>query len=123
MMTKENRKKRARALIEKYQKILHLTEWEFKFDIVNPDQMSNKDHAMEIHINLKYLRAFILATEEAFKSPNDLEKHIKHELSHCLTEPLWDMAHDLWNGKFHTKQEIEMAAETLTERIAMLVKP
>lgn len=49
------------------------------------------------------------------------EEIIVHELSHCLTEELYQAAHDMTNGKLVTRDHLNQLRERLTQRITNAV--
>lgn len=114
-------RKRVLALIEKYKKRLCLEIWDFSLELSGQDDDGHHGVA-SIDVNYVYKTGHIVIYKCAFKKPNELEHIIKHELCHCLTEPLYVYCHEFLNGKFRTHDDINEQREILTEWIAKLVR-
>lgn len=120
LMTKTQRKKKVEQLGTKYRDKLHLGEWHIDF-VISDDYDNGDGAAGECRSSHVYRNATITLYQCAFKKPNDLEHIIKHELSHCLTDPLYKYCYDFLNGRFRTHHDIEDQREILTEWIAKLI--
>lgn len=121
------RKLEAEALdtINKWRSDLLLDEW--FFELIFPEQRSASDTSddygalCDVHADTVYFKAHIRVYPAWFNAPNDVRVHsIVHELCHCLTQQLWDLAGELMNGRLVTEKEVREAVERLTQRISII---
>lgn len=118
-MTKSEKHKLIKSLIDKYCERLNLKEWDFEYSL--KDQWDNDGAAARIEVTLDYRWAHIFIYQCAFDKANNLDKIIAHELCHVLTEKFYVYAIDFINGRFHSPLDIESEREYLTERISRLI--
>lgn len=109
--------KKVKALVKKWSKRLYIEDW----DIIINLEKDHESRSADIRPNPVYKFATMTVYDCAFLKPDKIEDVIKHELCHCLTEPLYEIPMDLINGRFRTKLEIEDQREILTEKIAKLL--
>ena len=99
---------------------MKLDEWDI--DLVVSDEDSSGNEAIGLCTsNPPYLYAKITVFKQAYVAPNDIDETIRHELAHCLTEPLYRYCCNLRNGVMRSPQDIEDQRELLTERISRLI--
>jgi len=116
-MTKAQKLNKVKALIKKWSKRLYIEDWDFTIKIQSEDD----GPAASIKPDYIYKDATIWISPCAFKKPNNLDHIIKHELCHCLTEPLYRYCIDFLNSRFRASTDIEDQREILTEKIAKLL--
>lgn len=117
-------KKEAVALLRKWQKRMLLNEW--FFEVFYPDQPYEENeqggitHAT-VNADPVYLKANVRLYPSWFSAPNDIrEQIIVHELAHCMTQELRDLADKLRDGRLVTSLEINEVHERLTQRISFV---
>jgi hypothetical protein len=113
-------KKRVLDLGKSLIKKMDLESWDITFVVSKKN--NNNGAAAECNPNPRYKFATITIYKTAFDKPNDLEHVIKHELSHCITQSLYEYCYDFLNGKFHAPDDIEFHREQMTDWIARIVK-
>lgn len=118
-MTKKEKIKKATDLIDFWKPKLNLSDWDISFSIVP----NNDDNSIaEVSVQCPYKRAHIYIQDGAFEKPNDISHIVKHELCHCITEPLYVYCVDLLNDKKRDHASINDQREMMTEHIAKIVK-
>lgn len=121
-MSKKSRiKKEVGAAIEKWRPKLFLGEW--YFDVLYPPQPHPDSHMIDamasISVNHVYMQAEISIYPGFFRAPADVREFaIVHELCHCHTQPMWNMATNLLDGQLITHKQSQEECERLTQRIA-----
>lgn len=121
----EDFKKFVRKCVQSYTwylKVQHYTvELFFEKQAHKDDEGETKKTAASIDVDTRYLKADIkvyprLLEEWKFKNKREIEQVIAHELSHILTQPLFDLT----QTNFKTFSETRDVWESLTERIGRL---
>lgn len=79
-------KTRIDKLIEKWQNILHLSDWKIDYKFVDFKRADNYPQKGDIEVNTQTKIAIILLKEDQ----QDIENTIVHELVHLM---LWDLDH------------------------------
>lgn len=111
-------RRRVERLVNKYKVKLGLATWKIEIEISK--ESGNEDQA-HIQSNATYEQAHVVFYQNAFKNTETLDLVVRHELSHCLTGPLFHAAYDLLQGKLRTHDELDRLNENLTEKIAKLI--
>jgi hypothetical protein len=125
-MTPAFKRKWARATLEKARARLFLDEWHIDLVLAKKDkEMQNGGRpAAECWADPVYMQATITLYPCFWNSHLARREHIiKHELNHCHTQRIWDMAHGFLNGQFCTPEEIRKEIESLTQRITNIAFP
>lgn len=117
-MTKAQKKRLVQSFVDRYARKLNISHWSINIIISNEKDTGT---CAKIKSDHRYMFATITVYPESFVEPNDIEDIIRHELCHCLTDPLYKYCYDLLNGQFRTHHDIEDQRELLTERIAKLL--
>lgn len=124
-MTKKQRSKYIKQLIEKWRPLLFLNEWNIFHEFVDDEGsvQGGRNSAAEISVNFTYKSAHIKTFSGFWRETPDVQDDmICHELCHCHTQELWDFCVDFANGKHHTPDEVWRSVETLTQRISVISK-
>lgn len=110
-----------KALLEKWQKILRIQDWDIEVQLVSPNKLTTGEQG-EILIHRKYKRALIKLVDVKFDWPRDdfdlhynnpnnpdyLEHSLVHELVHIVVY------------KFETEFEEEQIVEQITKALMFL---
>lgn len=117
MFTKEIKQKFIDS-IKKWQVKLNLQDWEIK--CVFKDEKSTDGRTAENSINnLIFLSEIIIFRDFFDEQKNyNVERTIKHELCHILTQPLADLIVQ----NYVSEEEATRIEEQLTQKIAKLIK-
>lgn len=121
-MTKAQKKKRIKELVEKYQEKLLLQGWDITWTYSEKWASDDGKAAAQAIISHIYRTCDVTVWDSSFTAPNDIEHIIKHELCHCITQPLYEYCYDFINGKFRTLTDIEEQREIMTEHFAKVIK-
>lgn len=116
-------KKRVENWIEKWRPRLYLQEWYFNIEYMS-GSLDSDDYIINATIMAcpTYLKAKIRIYPDFWSIDKDRqERIIVHELSHCLTQELWNVTDDLHMGKLVSQDTIKQIAERLTQRISTAV--
>jgi len=117
-ITKRDFETHIRTVIDKYIPVLFLQKHTFE---VKFGTESDKSY-FEFKFNYPYLNQTVAYSELAFKDwakGKDIVPYIVHEISHCLTDPLYAKACE----RYASKNEIEDERERLTDLICNIVLP
>lgn len=118
-MTKRQKLNKIKDLIGKYKDKLHLKGWEISFELQS--DWSKDGAAATADVDYIYRFCKVTVYECSFHKDNNLSHIIKHELVHCITEPLYAYCFDLLNGKLRTPNDIENRREEMTEAISKVI--
>lgn len=108
-------------LVRKWQAILFLHEWKFQIKISNGPSSSD-DHTTEMIARIDANPVYLNATLEVFpcffeKNDYDQNDVIVHELCHCHTQSVLNIANSLLAGVLMPKHTILDEVEILTQRM------
>lgn len=115
-----NQKRVVETLLRHYQKLLKLDHWTIDL-VISKDENDGNGAAAICNPQWQYESAVITVFQCSFKPPNDIHDFIKHELAHCITQPLYESGMDLLSGKLVTHRELQDQREIMTERISKLI--
>jgi len=120
---KRERIKYVGDLVAKYQSVLNLDEWNIEYYLMDrdiDDEVNVTTYADTI-ILPEYLTCSMRIYPSFFRKIQKLRADtIAHELAHCHTQVLFNMAKDLTRGISHAMCDISDAHELLTQRMANL---
>lgn len=122
-MNKRQKIKYLGDLIAKYQIILNLNEWNIEYHLMDRDldNEGNITTYADTTILPEYLTCSMRVYPSFFRRIEKLKVDvIAHELAHCHTQVLFNMAKDLSRGVHHTMGDISDCHEMLTQRMANL---
>lgn len=120
-MTSSLKRKFCKDVISKWRSRLFLGEW--FIDLIH----ATKDHTSDpkfipfatCRACPVYMEATITIYPSFWSMPKDRREHILvHELSHCITQSIWNVAESLRNGELCTPTQVRDEIEILTQRIA-----
>lgn len=115
MKPSEIQKKEVRKYVEKWRLILFLNQW--RFDILYADEES--ECTAEIKMNGAYREAGIFIYDKYWKQTKEKrEFSIVHELTHCVIQPLIEIACASAEGQALSIREIDWNKEQVTQHIA-----
>ena len=115
-----SRRREAARIVSKWRKPLFLHEW--YFDLHYPEENLNESTIADISANPTYLKAHIrIFPLWSDLSPTLREETLVHELLHCHTQRLWDLAQNLLNGVLVPHHSIHDEVELLTQRLTNVV--
>lgn len=119
MISKKDRK-RIQKIIEKWRPKLFLGEWFIDIQYPNEDrpEVGVYEVIAEINADVKYMKALISVYPcWTDKNPLNQEMAIVHELCHCITQEMADIAHGQMNGVHYPSHVCTDAWERLTQRV------
>lgn len=116
-------------LISKYKQKLNLNSWEIDYKMhdgvpVVGDEVHGENFVSFSHItvtpayekaDISFLPALLMVQRNG--EGKDFENTVKHELSHCLTEELYQLSF----SSFKTEKQCNDAVERLTQRISRII--
>ncbi len=123
-MSKDARYKEVKKLIQDnvkdYRNFLNLDEW--KVEVLYMDEYCDHNEmvAMDMTIDISYLRATMKVYPKAWEDCDDLylKQVLVHELCHIITEPQYSLCRANVNPHLHVF--VEEQREQETERIARI---
>lgn len=122
-MNKTQRDKYIKNLLDKWTKVMHLTNWEFAIEHHKKNH-DNGDIFLTIRPCEIYCNARLHVYPTFWKQPKDVrEQAIVHELLHCKLEPLAVVAYDLLAGKLYTRDRIISVVENIVQNLATVIRP
>ena len=114
-------KKRLFALLDELEWLFSVTNLQRSFSFVDRD-LDDAPANADINVDPSYQRLHINIYPRFWKL--DLEAQrlcILHEFCHTLTHPIFRIAMDLFEGRFHTQDSIHDATEEATSRVANML--
>lgn len=121
-INKTDQTKYVKKLLDKWTKIMHLSNWEFEIvHLTGADDEGTFLSLIPCHI---YCKARIKVWPLYWAQNKDIqEQGIVHELVHCKLEPLSAIAYDLLNGKLQTAKTIQDTIEQVTQNLSTIISP
>lgn len=127
MAVTAQRRKSVLAIVARWKPRLYLSEWEFEVQFMDkPDSDDSPDDpdgetAAAIFASPTYLQALIQIYPFFWDlKPTHREKVIVHELSHCLTQELFNVIDGAYSGRALNYNDACEKLERLTQRITNL---
>lgn len=118
-MTKRQKIKYVDDLIKKWVPRLYLHEWDIKIQIKSEPCEGYPYRIADCSSSEIYFNAIIRIFPKFWKETStEQENDIVHELCHCHTEEIDQIAQDLLSGYLRTKSQMHDANERLTQRMA-----
>lgn len=120
-MTKSEQTKYIKKLLDKWTKVMHLSNWNYKIVHIkkDDDRKSLTIYPCEIYCNAT-IDVYPLFWASKKERQN---QDIVHELVHCILEPLPVISYDFLDGKFHDREKIIRTVENITQRLATIICP
>lgn len=127
MAVRARERRSVEVIIARWKPRLYLSEWEFEVQLMSePDRDNSPDDpdgetAAAIHASPTYLQALIQIYPLFWElKPSHREKVIVHELSHCLTQELFNVIDAAYSGRAVNYVDASEKLERLTQRITNL---
>jgi hypothetical protein len=124
-MKEINYKKIIVDIIEELRWDLFMGHWKINVKFNDTDSETNaysEKHLAVVAVSHMYSNAIItiypILIKEYGNNPNMLREVITHELTHCLTEELFNLA----SNRYATPPEIQTANEKLVQQIARIIR-
>ena len=120
-MKREKLQAEAKRFLQKWQKQLFLRGWNFELVFNEEAPPANENAMCYVSVSPEYMEATVFVNPSYYTAPNDVREHaICHELCHCHTQQLWNLAGYLLDGRLVTDRELRETTEKLTQQIAYI---
>lgn len=109
--------------VKKWRKILRLQDWRLRVLVRDTTPSDDKDPCKgSCHAAPEYREALLTFTLDLIEAePTDLEELVAHEMSHCISWPLTQMADEFAKQHEGLKEWARIATETVTTDFADLM--
>ena len=118
-MTKAQKKKLIKDLVDKWKGKLFLGDWHFHICLEDKD--NEQGNCATINPCFTYMNATLCIFPSFWQYEEYAEEYIVHELVHCHIEGLASITKDLHDGRYHAPHSITHAVEKLTQRFTRCV--
>ena len=119
-MTKK-RRKFVKDTIDHWRRRLFLCEWHLDVAYAKEDQDSEERAAATCRANPVYMTAEITIYPCFWKHSEIDQRHmLVHELCHCITQSIWNVAKSQHNGFLMSPHVVHDEIEMLTQRISSI---